>query len=74
MSVPDEGDYLVKVIFVYERTWWRWLPDDGDFCLWAYLMKVIPKTLHAHLIWYLRFYVFFTSYRIIVIIIIWLIN
>jgi hypothetical protein len=32
------------------------------FRFWAYLMKVIPEKRHAHLIWYLHFYVFIVKY------------
>jgi hypothetical protein len=58
-------------LFYYERTWWRLFHKHAIrttlaifisifILLWAYLMKVIPKTRHSHYISYLRFYFYFT--------------
>ena len=58
-------------LFFYERTWWRLFHKHvirttlailGSIfiLLWAYLMKVIPRTRHSLYIVYLHFYFYFT--------------
>ena len=65
--------YISSFLFLFycERTWWRlfhkhvihttlYIFGSIFILLWAYLIKVIPKTCHSHYISYLRFYFYFT--------------